>query len=394
MRVLFVTQNLPYPANSGSRIRTANLIKLLSLDNTVSCVFLPFRGMDLKSFKDSSPSELDYTLVQPKHRTRLARGYEYFTAPFFKRRDVLHHLEQRIDQFKPDAVWCDYLFLGQYISCFNKRNIPVVYGTHNAQSNLTRQQALEEKTVTGRVQFSIMARLHALHERLFFARARYVVCVSKQDLEFHASFVPRERLVVMPNFVDVASYSLIPKYESKDPYICFVGSIDNFQNAQGIKYFISQVWDKILDVVDIKLLVIGRGASRDKELQSLRASHDNIEIFEDVESVVPFIKGSLVSIVPLLQGSGTRLKIVESMSCKSAVVSTSLGAEGIDAEHGREILIADEPVDFAAHVIRVIQDAKLRKDLGENAYEFASRNFGFEAVRGLAQRVLASDAVK
>lgn len=394
MRVLFITQNLPYPTNSGSRIRTANLIKVLSLDNQVHSLFLPFRGMDIEAFKTSCPPELDYSVIQPSKRTLLVRGYEYFTAPLFRRLDVLGCLKHSVEQFKPDAVWLDYLFLGQYISWFDRQGIPVVYGTHNAQSSLTRQQAIGEKTVSGMVKFFIMARIHVFHERKYFPRARHVVCVSNQDRESHAKFVDSDRLVVVPNFVDVESYNLIPPYVCKYSYICFVGSIDNFQNAQGIKYFISQIWDKILAVVDIQLLIIGRGASRDKELQSLIACHNNIQTIEDVESVVPFIKGSLVSVVPLLQGSGTRLKIVESMSCKSAIVSTSLGAEGIEAVKGKDILIADEPDEFADHVIRVVKDAKLRNKLGDNAYKFASKNFGFDAARGRIQRILAGYTLK
>lgn len=394
MRVLFVTQNLPYPTNSGSRIRSANLIKLLSLDNQLNCLFLPFRGADIEAFKAACPIELDYSLMLPSNKMLLARGYEYFTAPLLRRRDVLGQFKNLIEQFKPDVVWLDYLFLGQYISWFEEQGIPSIYGTHNAQSNLTRQQAIEEKTVTRKIQFSIMARLHAFHENHFFRRARYVVCVSNQDQDFHAKFVRSDRLVVVPNFVDVEFYSVIPPYSCKKQYICFVGSIDNFQNAQGIKFFIAQVWDKISAVLDVQLLVIGRGASRNKELQFLMSHHNNIEMFEDVESVVPFIKGSLISVVPLLQGSGTRLKIIESMACKSAIVSTSLGAEGIEAVNGKDILIADEPEDFAAQVIRVVKDAKFRKDLEDNAYEFALKNFGFEAARGRLQRIFANNTMK
>jgi glycosyltransferase involved in cell wall biosynthesis len=389
MRVLFVTQNLPYPINSGSRLRTANLLKLLMLDHEVKCVFLPFRNMNIEEFRSACPASLDYTIVKPLDRHMIRRGYEYFTAPFFRRPEVLESLERQVESFKPDVAWLDYLFIGHYIGWFAEQGIPIIYGTHNAQSNLTKQQAIVEKTFVKKMQLSLMAVLHHFHERMFFRKAGRVVCVSKQDLEFHSRFVQRDLLVVVPNFVDVEAYAAVPPHVSGRPYVCFVGSIDNFQNAQGIKYFISRIWDKVTNTADVQLMIIGRGAKRDKELQTLVARYDNIQVIEDVDSVVPFIKGSLVSVVPLLQGSGTRLKIVESMACKSAVVSTSRGAEGIDAVNGKDILISDDANEFAGMVIRVVTDQECRRSLGKNAYEFSVRNFGFDSVHSTVQQLLA-----
>lgn len=394
MRVLFVTQNLPYPTNSGSRLRTANLVKLLMLDHEVKCVFLPSRGMDLDEFNATCPDSLDYTIVKPLDRGLIGRGYEYFTAPLTRRPEVLDCLLDQFESFKPEVAWLDYLFIGQYIEWFAERSIPVIYGTHNAQSNLTKQQSIVEKKIVRKLQLSVMAQLHLFHERLFFRKARSVVCVSKQDLEFHSRLVNRSQLAIVPNFVDVAVYDSVPPYVCRQPYICFVGSIDNFQNAQGIKYFVSKIWNTISNATEVQLMIIGRGAKHDKELQCLVEPYNNIQVIEDVDSVVPFIKGSLVSIVPLLQGSGTRLKIVESMSCKSAIVSTSRGAEGIDAVNGRDILISDDANEFASMIIRLVTNQKYRQTLGQNAYKLAMKNFGIESVRDTVRQIITCESTR
>jgi glycosyltransferase involved in cell wall biosynthesis len=125
--------------------------------------------------------------------------------------------------------------------------------------------------------------------------------------------------------------------------------------------------------------IVGRGAGRDRELQSLIQNRQNIRVFEDVETVIPYLRGAILSIVPLLQGSGTRLKIIESMACETPVVSTSVGAEGLGATNGKEILIADTADSFADAIMRLLNDKALCQQIADNAYQFATANFGFES---------------
>ncbi len=380
-RLLFVTQNLPYPTNSGSRLRTANLIRILSLDHDIRNVFLISRKSEEALFRQSCPQSIKYDLLFNRERGWLGRAFKYLTSPVLKQSEFTAGLQMAVETIRPNVVWLDYLFIGNYIALFKKRDIPVIYGTHNAQASLTRQQASVEKYPLRKVILYWLSLIHVLHERLFLKKANAVVCVSKQDLEYYAKFLPRERIEVVPNFVDADSYKYIPAYESNSPYICFVGSLDNFQNNYGIKHFIKKSWGLVSGSVNVKLLVIGRGARYDKELRLLCAKYDNIRILGDVESVVPYIKGALVSIVPIMQASGTRLKIIESMAFGAAIVSTALGAQGINAVHGVHLLIAEDPIDFADQIIRLVKNEQLRRQLKENAYKFAIEYHGLHAIR-------------
>jgi glycosyltransferase involved in cell wall biosynthesis len=393
MRILFVTQNLPYPINSGSHLRTAKLIDLLMRDYEVFCFFMPSRRMSTEEFKKACPPNLNYHILLPLIKNRLGRGYEYFSSPILGRREVMTGLQHLVEMFDPDVAWLDYLFIGQYIPWFARKDIPVIYGTHNAQSKLTRQHARTEKSKGRRFVLSIMTILQSFHEKFFFRKARYVVCVSENDLEFHAAFVSRQSLAVVPNFVDINGYDRVIPYKGEHPYICFVGSIDNFQNAEGIKYFLRHVWDTVKRSANVKLLIVGHGANQDREILKLKHSDGDIVLLEDVDSVAPFLKGSLVSIVPLLHGSGTRLKIIESMACKTPVVSTSIGAEGIEAIHGKDIIIANSSNEFAQGIIQLINNDHLRRLISENAYEYAMRKFGFDTVRLSVQKILSEVCV-
>ena len=346
---------------------------------------------DIPAFQAICPSDLKYTIIRSTKKGVLNRGYKYFTDPVLQRKQVLIKVKSLLADFSPDIVWMDYMFIGQYISVIKSYKIPVIYGTHNAQSDLTRQLAQSKSSPIHRLPLRLMTFLHRRHERKFFNQADRLVCVSNQDKVFHQAFAAPAKIVIIPNFVDLAGHDKIMPVKLEFPYICFVGSLDNIQNEKGIKYFVRQIWDKIASrTKNIRLLIIGRGAKDDYELQALVTNKNNIEIYDNVPSVIPFLKGALVSVVPLLHGSGTRLKIIESMACRKPIVSTTIGAEGLGAKDGRDIFIADEPKDFAEKTVKLIHDEKLRNKMGESAYRFVKEKFGFEAVGNIIHQMIAS----
>lgn len=394
MKLLFFTQNLPYPTDAGDRLRTRNLIEILNTNHTVHCLFFPKGRRDIKdipAFQAICPSDLKYTIIRSTKKRLLNRAYNYFTDPILQRKQVLIRLKSLLADFRPDVVWMDYLFIGQYISVIKSQKIPVIYGTHNSQSDLTRQLVQSKSTFIPGLPLRLMTFLHHWHEKAFFNQADRLVCVSNRDKNFHQAFVSPEQIVIIPNFVSLARYDNVVPIKHKFAYICFIGSLDNIQNEKGIKCFVSQIWDIIAARVEnIYLFIIGRGAKEDYELQQLIASRSNIEVYDNVPSVIPFLKGALVSVVPLLHGSGTRLKIIESMACRKPIVSTTIGAEGLGAKDGRDIFIADEPKDFAEKTVKLIHDEKLRNKMGESAYRFVKEKFGFEAVGNIIHQMIAS----
>jgi glycosyltransferase involved in cell wall biosynthesis len=157
------------------------------------------------------------------------------------------------------------------------------------------------------------------------------------------------------------------------------GSMDWIPNQEAVDWFLENCWQIITNQVpNAKFIIAGRSIpKRFKQLAS-----DRIIIRENVPDAADVYNHFNVMIVPVLSGSGMRIKIVEGMCYGKAIVSTSVGAEGINAKHGKDILLIDEPSEFANAVIRLLKNENERLVLEENAYSFARNHFDYLSVAG------------
>jgi glycosyltransferase involved in cell wall biosynthesis len=219
------------------------------------------------------------------------------------------------------------------------------------------------------------ARLHRVEKA---APSRYgAVCVCS---EWDAAAWPgqSDRVWVVPNGTDDTLFDMPPKARLP-PRIVFVGTMSYWVNEQAIEYFLDEVFPKLLEVVpDASLDIVGRGPSA-RVLQ--RHDGERVFVHPDVESVVPFVQRAVVSVVPLLVGGGTRLKILESLALSTPVVSTSIGAEGLGLENGREILLADRADHLVAALARVLTDQALARSLAIEGRHRVEAEYMWSAIR-------------
>jgi glycosyltransferase involved in cell wall biosynthesis len=156
----------------------------------------------------------------------------------------------------------------------------------------------------------------------------------------------------------------------------FLGSMDWEANVDGVEYFCEQIWPQVVaSVPDASFQVVGRNPAH----RIRRLASDTIEIVGGVDDVIPYLHAAEVFVVPLRIGGGTRLKIYEAMAAERAVVSTTVGAEGLDIRDGRDIVLADEPGLFAGAIIRLLREPGARQELGRGAGATAQR-FDWSAV--------------
>jgi polysaccharide biosynthesis protein PslH len=222
------------------------------------------------------------------------------------------------------------------------------------------------------------------YEKEAVRRFHHVIAVSEHDRSLMSAWVDAARVTVVPTGVDLEQYSPAEDCGHHGaPVVMFVGAMDWEPNIDAVEYFCSEIWPTVLAKIPAaKFRIVGRNPDRRVENFASRS----VEVTGRVPSVIKHLREAAVVVVPLRIGGGTRLKIYEAMAAGKAVVSTSVGAEGLDVHHDRDIVLADSPETFADSIVTLLQDVERRKQFERSAAELAAgyswREVGkkFEAV--------------
>jgi glycosyltransferase involved in cell wall biosynthesis len=198
------------------------------------------------------------------------------------------------------------------------------------------------------------------------------------------------RISVVPTGVDTRAFRPAVRNESPQPEVLFLGSMDWEPNIDAVRFFCDAVWPRVRAAVpEARFRVVGRNPP--PSVQRLAA--DDIEIAGRVPSVNEHLHRAAVFVVPLRVGGGTRLKIYEAMGAAKAVVSTSIGAEGLDVHDGEDIVIANDPATFASNVVRLLQRPDERRALEDGALARATR-YDWATVSQQFEDILAAAATQ
>jgi glycosyltransferase involved in cell wall biosynthesis len=226
-------------------------------------------------------------------------------------------------------------------------------------------------------------RMHHLENHLV-READHTWVVSEREKQELLARSPNASVEVAPNGVDSRRITpLLPKPDSRE--ILFVGSLKYLPNIDGLKFFIHDVMPLLQErVPDVVLRVVGRGPG--PEIRELHAP-PHIEITGEVDDLEPYYRQCALTVVPLRSGGGTRLKILESMAYGRPVVSTTLGAEGLELEPERDLLIADQPEALAESIARLLNDPQARNAMAERARRQVEKQYDWAAI---AQRMMTT----
>lgn len=377
--ILYLTEESPFPPYGGGRIRRYGILKALSASGyRVHAIVGNKFKINLDHFKIKNVSFYEFNYKSDK----LSVIFKYFKI-FKKNKKIMRLIKKLMANYKIDIAFLDCYFIGQYISFFKKQKIPVIFGTENSQSELTRKRT--DKKFLKKVEKYTNFLLQYFHERLFFNKADVVIVVSHNDFLFHKKFVCENKLYLIPNFLDFSRYSSPGK---KDNYIVMTGSFRAFQNKLGLTWFLENVWDNDLSRLT-KFIVAGDGSI--ELLEKIKGQNENlINVYAvgQVENINKYISQAKISIIPLLHGSGTRIKILEALALKTLVISTSKGAEGID--HENSIIIADRACDFKSEILNVLKgnnDGYYQTKI-ENAYQIALKKYSLEVNQIKIEKIL------
>jgi glycosyltransferase involved in cell wall biosynthesis len=293
-----------------------------------------------------------------------------------RRAEFLARLQQLVDSGQFDIVQVEFVQMAALQPrLFAGRRFRTVLDEHNIEFDIVKRTASAEVSMARRLYSAIDWRKLKREEVAAWRRFDGVSVTSERDGAILSELEPRTKVSVVPNGVDIDLFKP-PTTEPDRDSLLFFGAMNYYPNQDGLTYFIEQIFPLILAKrPSTKLWVVGPAPDSVKRLHS-----PNIEVTGFVDAVEPYIDAATAAIVPLRLGGGTRLKIVEAMSKAKPIISTRVGAEGIDVVDGESALLADDPRRFADHVESVLADAALAKRLGTAARQLAEARYSWPAL--------------
>jgi polysaccharide biosynthesis protein PslH len=386
MKILWVKAGGLVPPDTGGKIRSYNILRELARQHSVT--FFSFYAAhdsdlhpDLKQMFDRIVC-VPLRLPAPKSLAEM-RDYgigllssEPYSITKYCRPEVRQRLQALLKQETYDIILCDFMVAAGVIPWDWPK--PKVLFTHNVEAIIWRRHyEVATNPIWKAISWWEWRKMEAA-ERRYLRLADWVLTVSETDREAFAPFLDLGKLTVIPTGVDVDYFQPMPVEETANSLV-FIGSMDWLPNEDAILYFV----DSILPLIkqqcpDVSLEVVGRNPSR--KLQALAGTEKSILLTGRVEDIRPFVARGSACIVPLRIGGGTRLKIFEAMAMNKAVISTSVGAEGLAVRSGENILLADTPKDFAESVVSVLRDPNQRQRLGSAARALVQENYSWPRV--------------
>lgn len=378
MNILFLSRWYPWPVNNGSRLRVFNLLRLLADAHQVT----------LLSFSDEP---VDHAIPSPLHdichiiETVLRKPYDPTSRRALQglfsltprsvvdtfSADMAARIKQTLANGDFDLIIASEWEMGAYNRYFDAT--PALF--EEVEVGLFHQKFVDADSLLKKIRYGLSWFKHRQYIRHLLQNFAACTVVSEEEKTLLSEIAPRgTQIQLLPNCVTLdADFILPPKQPDT---LIFTGSFRYRPNYEAMVWFLAQVFPHI--VVErplVKLTITG-----DHDNLPL-PTVPNVHLAGFVDDIQREIAAATISIVPLHSGGGTRLKILEALALKTAVVSTPKGAEGLAVENGRHLLIAEQPQAFAAAIMQLLDDEGLRRRLAENGRRLIAQKYDWDVVQ-------------
>jgi sugar transferase (PEP-CTERM/EpsH1 system associated) len=392
MKILVIDEWFPYPMDSGKKIRTFNLVSNLAKNNDIT--YICFK-QDTEDFDNEAIPERVKIIPVPDKRTTKGSAYYFFKVflnlfqkePFSVKYSYLSRMEKelgrllRAEEF--DLIICEWTPYAHYLK--NVIHSHKILMAHNVEYQ--QWQRMYEVTFNPlkKILFYNQWQSMVNFEKEYFKIFDTIIAVSDLDKKLIHKMSNYDKVFVVENGVDLDYFKPQPT-ERKDRVI-FTASMDAFANQNASVYFAEKIFPLLKrKLPSMEFYIVGRAPSQ--AIIDLGKT-DGITVTGAVVDVRPYIAQSSVAVVPILAGGGSRLKILEAMAMGIPVVSTSVGAEGLEVENGKDILITDSEEQFVEQILQCHNNSNLRTRLTLNALELVKNKYGWEYLGGKLNQYLA-----
>ena len=379
MRILWVKAGKLLPVDTGGKIRSYNILRHLASHHEVTLLSY-YGGRRDSEYEAAIQRELpgaQTIYVAALDGSDPAQFLAYLrrvfqSAPFavskFSDPEIQRVVDSWLKENRADVAVCDFLSASQNFP--ENLLTPTVLFQHNVESALWRRMASTESHPARRLAYQLEAWKMTRYERGALEKFHHVIAVSEHDREQMLVMDPSCAISVVPTGVDTQKYGAAPPASANPPRLVFTGSMDWEPNIDAVEYFCREVFPLVRAEFPAAIFqIVGRNPHpRVKELAC-----ESVEVTGTVPSVSEYLRDATVVVVPLRIGGGTRLKIFEAMAMGKAVVSTSIGAEGLAVKSGRDLWLADDKTTISDAINLLLRDSALRRSYEEAAAKLAAQ---------------------
>jgi glycosyltransferase involved in cell wall biosynthesis len=394
-----IAENLPYPTFKGGDLRNWQNVNALMKIGEVGVFGLCSNDTrravpqpELALWRSSADPDLAFP--PQENRKLAARGWlvseSGHPADLYYSERAAAEIEDLVSEFDPHLIVLERLWLHRYINHVNGPNRRIVLDNHNVEAALYRQIAasMDGDDLRGRLMRSALpARTEMIERQAVQAVDQVWVCSNEDERLLGALYGATAPIRVVPNGLDIDGYNAVhngvcarPKTVLvNDKAVIFPAMFAYSPNARSADFLIEQVFPRLLATApNCQLLLIGGMPTPQMIEAAIKESR--IVVTGAVPDVRPYLAAASLMIVPLFEGSGTRYKILEAFAAKVPVISTAQGAQGLEVEDGKYLLIAESAGEFADAAKRLWADKRLAHELTESALALVKERYSWQAV--------------
>ncbi len=387
MNILFLSTENPYPPDHGHHLRTYYVLRHLAAQHKI--FFAGFwqseEELKHKAHLESLCASVDLLPIpgraqKARYALRLLGNLfssRPFTAQRYFRREAVARIRQIMQEHRIDLVHFDLMHLAPYLEFIG--DTPSVLVNHNVESLRLERLAQVQKSFAARAYLDLQQGKMRRLEQDMCRRFTQLIAVSETDAEILRETCKVNNIEEIPNGVD-ADFFQRAGGETEPDSLVWTGGMGSPYNRDAVDYFLEDIFPKIyVQRPQIKVTIVGDSPS--PTLQQYQARYpQNIFIAGYVDDVRPYMQRASIFIAPMRCGSGTKVKVINAMAMGKAIVSSSVGAEGIKVESGKDLIIAEAPQEFADQILRLLQDPARLRQLGENARQVVERYYDWRVI--------------
>ncbi|MEI8204288.1 MAG: glycosyltransferase family 4 protein [Bacteroidota bacterium] len=381
MKILFLCNKSPYPPIEGGSIAMNALINgLIDAGHQVKVIAVSSNKFKIsendipKSYIEKTGLELVYISLKVHPYAALVNLFsrKSYHAQRFIAKKFKKAITRVLTAEQFDIVQLETVYMGSYIGTIRKHSkAKIILRAHNIEHLIWQRIADETSKPLKRKYIRLLAARLRRFEAFILNRADGVAAISAEDAAYMVTEGCRVPITYIPFAIDTkvepaANNSIIPLS------LCHIGSMNWMPNESGIRWFLDNVWQRLHEEFPKASLYLA-GRYMPEELMELKI--EGLHVLGEVDDAKAFIQDKAIMIVPIFSGSGIRVKIIEGMWEKKAIISTSIGASGIQFTDEKNILIAENANEFLEKIRLCFNSSQYCNDLGENAHQLIIENY-------------------